>query len=166
MNVYQWTAVFLALAVMILVIALPASLVSLTPDTGWPLAQHYYSTPGGVVISVASTCAPSSNYADIRQMSTTLFPIDPLVNNPRWLSNLAWAFGQLIMDDVYMPVTNASNTVDILLTPFPGTNMSVPLITPLTCSNITLCCNITNGASPLLDMSWLYVPGARTGATR
>lgn len=164
---YQWVGVFVVVAIFFLVIILPPSLVALEPDTGWPLAYPYYSTTGGSVISVGSSCAPSLDFGNIRALSNEFFPQDPLWNNPKYLSNLAWAFGQLVMQDVYVPVTNSSQPVDVLLTTYPGTNMTMDLLTT-TASNIaTQCFTILNGATPLLDMDWLYVlPGARTGAVR
>lgn len=49
MNVYQWVGVFVVVAIFFLVIILPPSLVALEPDTGWPNAEHFYSSSGGKV---------------------------------------------------------------------------------------------------------------------
>lgn len=165
MNVYQWVGVFVVVAIFFLVIILPPSLVALEPDTGWPNAEHFYSSSGGLVTSVGSSCSPSSDFGNIRALSNEFFPPDPLWNNPKYLSNLAWAFGQLVMQDVYRPMVNSSESVDILLTSFPGTNMTMNLLE--TSLGSGGCFATPNNATPLLDMDWLYnVPGARTGAVR
>jgi hypothetical protein len=49
MNVYQWVGVFVVVAIFFLVIILPPSLVALGPDTGWPNAEHFYSSSGGKI---------------------------------------------------------------------------------------------------------------------
>jgi hypothetical protein len=49
MNVYQWVGVFVVVAAFFLVIILPPSLIALEPDTGWPQAEHFYSSSGGKI---------------------------------------------------------------------------------------------------------------------
>jgi hypothetical protein len=169
MNVYQWAGVFVVAAVFLLVIILPPTLVAQEPDTGWPQAYQQYSVAGGVVISAGSLCAPSTDFGNIRALSNAYFPPDPLWTNPKLLSNLAWAFGQLVMADIFVPVTNASAPVDILLHTFPGTNMSMNLLQQTSGGGANGCYTTLNGASPLLDMDWLYNmtdPALRAGSVR
>jgi hypothetical protein len=84
MNVYQWVGVFVVVAIFFLVIILPPSLVALGPDTGWPNAEHFYSSSGGkidvraLVRARTLSLPPFTNFMCLRLHYFSLFAYSSL----------------------------------------------------------------------------------------
>ncbi len=146
---------------MVLTVILTTTLVVNPPDLGTAYATQFYRDLGAPnwIVPVTSTCAPVPyiNYGNVRTQSNTLF--GALDVNTRVLSNLAWAWGQLIQHDLFLLNLNTSDVAQVTLAP--GTtimNMS-SLITRAgvgTTQNIWGCPEVQNLRTGIIDGSPIY----------
>lgn len=165
MNLYLLTFFWLSFGLVLLTIILPATLVTPGPNLGsLAPAAFYGAATAGWVIPVTPTCVttPSTNYSGVRRLSNDNFA--PGERSPlSTLSNLAWAFGQLVMEDmvVLTPNNAAASPIVVALSDL-GVNVTmdvVPVVTRSGIGNTTNpwgCAEVPNNVSALLDCSWLY----------
>lgn len=181
MNFYEATIFFVVLAIVILAVALPAALVTPSPNTGTPNAAQFYNEahPNPWVIHVTPTCVPvpSTDYSMIRAHSNALFGFSTSsagAIDPRRLSNLAWGFGQLLVSDiVQLELDPLLAPINITLgAPYPPlppptvndtavpASMNVTQLATRCGTNLTQnpwgCCEVPNEVTSILDLSWLY----------
>lgn len=176
MNFYEATIFFVVLAICILAIALPAALITPSPDVGAVNAAQFYNEAHPIpwIIHVTPSCVPvpSTDYSQIRHLSNTLFPaLVPPARDPRALSALAWGFGQLLMSDIIVMAPDTSlDPVNITLgAPYPPpavndtagpASMNVTQLMMRCGVNNTQnpwgCCEVANEVTSILDLSWLY----------
>lgn len=139
MNLYLLTFFWLSFGLVLLTIILPATLVTPGPNLGsLAPAAFYGAATAGWVIPVTSTCVttPSTNYSGVRRLSNDNFA--PGGRSPlSTLSNLAWAFGQLVMEDmvVLTPNNAAASPIVIALSDL-GVNVTMDVVPVVTRSEL------------------------------
>lgn len=162
MNIFTYTITSVVAGIVLLIIILPATLVVPAPNTGSATALRFYNTPSWIVpVTVQCLPTPVTTYNDTRLESNALFtPLN--VPNERDLSNLAWAFGQLVMADVFTLALNTT-AAPIAVPLVPNMSLVMQNITQLVTrcgvgitQNPWGCCEAYNDASPVFDASWLY----------
>lgn len=166
MNLYLLTFFWISFALLLLSIILPATLVTPGPNLGSLVPAQFYGSVGGEqwVIPITPSCVvlPSNNFSGIRGLSNNFFAPgwrSPLNEKP--LSNLAWAFGQLVMEDIVVLRPNGA-APPIVIPLETGVNVTmqvIPVVTRSGIGNTTNawgCPEVPNNVSALLDCSWLY----------
>jgi hypothetical protein len=161
MNIYQSTVFWFVVSVLILCITLPAVLVNAPIDTGTSTPQEFYTGTPAWIVPITPECitSVSTDYSSIRGLSNSLFQ-NVNVPNGKYLSNLIWGFSQLVMEDLFQFNFNTSApTIDIFLNSTLGYMNISQLLTRCGINNTQNswgCCEVSNGASTILDANWLY----------
>lgn len=146
MNFGQWALLWCGIAVVILVPALVGGLIGPQPDTGLQVPLGFPSVPTQYI--VAATCnssgvpvTPQTNYDD---QTNVYYTIANSTVDRRWMSQLVWAWAQLIQHDVFKFTTNNASLY----------NTSYGLFPQLIAS--TSNCSSLNGRTMVLDASSVY----------
>lgn len=148
MNLGQWILLWMALAGLILISALIGGIIAPTPSVGTLPVLGFTGNASNIYAAtcvVSSVVTPQAN----RNNQSNLYFAGSSSVDPRGMSQMVWAWAQLIQHDIFLYSTLNTSTFDIQLGSSYG-NMSLPYL------NLTANCTSPNGRTWALDGSPIY----------